>query len=96
MLAVPDFAAGAMENWGCITYRETRLLIDVHQSSLQQKTAVARTICHELAHQWFGNLVTMEWWTGLWLNEGRSFFRVETYADVCVCVTFQRHHSDSD
>lgn len=69
-IAIPDFAAGAMENWGAITYRETALLYDPQHSSLQNKQRVALVIAHELAHQWFGNLVTMEWWTDLWLNEG--------------------------
>lgn len=69
-IAVPDFAAGAMENWGAITYRETALLIDPEHSSASAKQRVALVIAHELAHQWFGNLVTMEWWTHLWLNEG--------------------------
>jgi len=70
LLAIPDFAAGAMENWGCVTYREVRVLVEEGSSSLDTKKRIARTVCHELAHQWFGNLVTMEWWTHLWLNEG--------------------------
>lgn len=70
MIAIPDFASGAMENWGAVTYRETALLVDPEQSSLRTKQWVALVVAHELAHQWFGNLVTMEWWTHLWLNEG--------------------------
>lgn len=70
MIAIPDFASGAMENWGAITYRESALLVDEAQSSASNKQWVALVIAHELAHQWFGNLVTMEWWTHLWLNEG--------------------------
>jgi puromycin-sensitive aminopeptidase len=70
MVALPDFASGAMENWGLVTYRETALLVDPVNSSTQAKQRVAEVIDHELAHQWFGNLVTMEWWTDLWLNEG--------------------------
>ncbi len=70
MIAVPDFASGAMENWGAITYRESALLVDEEKSSLNNKQWVALVIAHELAHQWFGNLVTMRWWTHLWLNEG--------------------------
>lgn len=70
MIAIPDFAAGAMENWGAVTYRESTLLIDEASSSTANKQWVALVIAHELAHQWFGNLVTMEWWTDLWLNEG--------------------------
>ncbi len=69
-IALPDFASGAMENWGCITYREQALLIDEQNSPLSMKQRVAVVIAHELAHQWFGNLVTMRWWTDLWLNEG--------------------------
>lgn len=70
MIAIPDFASGAMENWGAITYRESALLVDDKHSSVSNKQWVALVIAHELAHQWFGNLVTMEWWTHLWLNEG--------------------------
>ncbi|OAY26889.1 aminopeptidase M1 isoform X1 [Manihot esculenta] len=70
MIAVPDFAAGAMENYGLVTYRETALLFDDKHSAAANKQRVATVVAHELAHQWFGNLVTMEWWTHLWLNEG--------------------------
>lgn len=70
MVAVPDFASGAMENWGLVTYREEALLIDNDNSSASSKQWVATVVAHELSHQWFGNLVTMEWWTHLWLNEG--------------------------
>ncbi|KAK6184662.1 hypothetical protein SNE40_007092 [Patella caerulea] len=70
LIAIPDFAAGAMENWGLITYRLTALLYDPSSSSLSSKQWVATVVAHELAHQWFGNLVTMEWWDDLWLNEG--------------------------
>ena len=69
-VALPDFASGAMENWGLVTYRETALLVDPQNSSVAARQRVAEVIAHELAHQWFGNLVTMEWWTDLWLNEG--------------------------
>ncbi|KAG1469429.1 hypothetical protein G6F56_003261 [Rhizopus delemar] len=70
MIAIPDFEAGAMENWGLITYRTVALLFDEKSSSIVYKKSTAYTVCHELAHQWFGNLVTMEWWDHLWLNEG--------------------------
>jgi puromycin-sensitive aminopeptidase len=70
MVAVPDFAAGAMENWGVVTYRETAILVDDKNTALLNKQHVTMVIAHELAHQWFGNLVTMSWWTDLWLNEG--------------------------
>lgn len=68
-VALPDFASGAMENWGLITFREQTLLCDP-QTSLGTKQYVAIVVAHELTHQWFGNLVTMRWWTDLWLNEG--------------------------
>ena len=70
MIAIPDFSAGAMENWGAITYRESAILVDPEHSSTANRQWVALVIAHEIAHQWFGNLVTMEWWTHLWLNEG--------------------------
>jgi puromycin-sensitive aminopeptidase len=70
MIAVPDFAAGAMENWGAVTYRETALLLDPEKTSLSHKQRVVEVVAHELAHQWFGNLVTMAWWDDIWLNEG--------------------------
>ncbi|XP_017269434.1 leucyl-cystinyl aminopeptidase [Kryptolebias marmoratus] len=69
LVAIPDFLAGAMENWGLITFRETTLLVGKESSPLD-KQIVASVIAHELAHQWFGNLVTMSWWNDLWLNEG--------------------------
>ena len=68
-IAIPDFAAGAMENWGCITYRETALLVDPDSSSAGTRQRVAEVVAHEMAHMWFGDLVTMEWWDDLWLNE---------------------------
>ena len=68
-IAIPDFAAGAMENWGCVTYRETALLVDPDNSSAGTRQRVAEVVAHEMAHMWFGDLVTMEWWDDLWLNE---------------------------
>ncbi|XP_074096420.1 suppressor of ER stress-induced death isoform X3 [Cotesia typhae] len=70
MVAIPDFAAGAMENWGLITYRETAMLFQDGISTSNSQQRVATVIAHELAHQWFGNLVTPSWWSDLWLNEG--------------------------
>ena len=70
MVALPDFAGGAMENTGCITYREALLLLDDKHAGQDLKKQVATAIAHEMAHQWFGDLVTMQWWDDLWLNEG--------------------------
>lgn len=69
-IAIPDFAQGAMENWGLVTYRVVDLMLDEKTSGAATKERVAEVVQHELAHQWFGNLVTMDWWDGLWLNEG--------------------------
>ena len=79
-LALPDFSAGAMENWGLVTYREAYLLLDPDNTSLDMKRLVATVITHELAHQWFGDLVTMKWWDDLWLNE--SFANMMEYVAV--------------
>lgn len=79
-LALPDFSAGAMENWGLVTYREAYLVLDPDNTSLETKELVATVIAHELAHQWFGDLVTMKWWDDLWLNE--SFANMMEYVAV--------------
>ncbi len=79
-VAVPDFSSGAMENWGLITYREVALLYDPATSGISSKQYIATVISHELSHQWFGNLVTMQWWDDLWLNE--SFATIMEYIAV--------------
>lgn len=79
-IGLPDFSAGAMENWGAITYREVALLADPDNSTLESRQYVALVIAHELAHQWFGDLVTMEWWDDLWLNE--SFANMMEYVAI--------------
>jgi aminopeptidase N len=70
LIGLPDFSAGAMENTGCITFREVILLIDEKRGSIDLKKTIASVIAHEMAHQWFGDLVTMKWWDDIWLNEG--------------------------
>jgi puromycin-sensitive aminopeptidase len=106
MVSLPDFASGAMENWGLVTYRETALLVDPVNSSAAARQRVASVVDHELAHQWFGNLVTMEWWTDLWLNEGfasyvgpkavdAQFPEWDTWTQFVSGETLGSMHSDS-
>ncbi len=82
LLAIPDFAAGAMENWGAITFREEELLGDKN-SAITTKSGIANVIAHEFAHQWFGDIVTMEWWDDLWLNESFATFMSYKIEDEC-------------
>ena len=78
-----NYVTGAMENWGLVTFRETTLLVDPTESGVRNRVRVAQIVGHELAHQWFGNLVTMEWWNDLWLNEGFATWVAYLSVDFC-------------
>ena len=82
LIAIPDFEFGAMENWGAITFRETAIFVDPEKSSVPQRRRVAEVVLHELAHQWFGNLVSPEWWSFLWLNESFATYMAYKAADA--------------
>ncbi|XP_072390578.1 aminopeptidase N-like isoform X1 [Diabrotica undecimpunctata] len=106
LLAIPNFGKAAMENWGIISFRKSSLLFDPNSTSIKTRSYILAKIAHELVHQWFGNLVTMEWWSDLWLNEGLATFISEiaittlrpkwhAYSSIKVRDTYNTLNSDS-
>ena len=96
LVAVPDFYIGAMENWGLLTFRETALLFHPSASTLSRKQYVAILVCHEVAHQWFGNLVSIAWWDQLWLKACFLYrIDIDSKIDMCVCVLYMKKFGDS-
>lgn len=91
MVALPDFASGAMENWGLITYKESNMLYDQNDSPITTKQSIANVISHEISHQWFGNQVSPRWWKFTWLSEGFArYFQYHGTANVSlsICINF--------
>lgn len=86
MAAIPDFSAGAMENWGLLTYRERALLYDKESTTLSAKQSIAAVVAHEQTHMWFGDLVTCDWWSYTWLNEGFARY-FQYFGTAMVCIT---------
>nr|CAI5832041.1 unnamed protein product [Callosobruchus analis] len=89
-VAIPDFAAGAMENWGLITYREVDLLDEGSHTSANAKQTIISTVAHELSHQWFGDYVTLDWWSDLWLNEGFATYFQNHLANLVSILRYPR------